>query len=205
GLIESKHDVLTVVTQPDRPRGRGKKVLPPPVKELALKHNIDVLQPEKASEETFINDLKSLQPDVMVVIAYGQILPKEILNIPKMGCINVHASLLPHYRGAAPIHWAIIKGETKSGVTTMFMDEGLDTGDMILKNEVEISKEMTAGQLHDVLADLGAKTLLETLDLIEGNKVSRTKQDHEKHTYAPMLDKKIGEIDWYNSADEIIN
>lgn len=204
-LIKSKHKILSVITQPDRPSGRGKKLKMPPVKEVALEHNIQVLQPKKIREESFISSLKALKPDIIVVIAYGQILPKEILTIPEKGCVNVHASLLPAYRGAAPIHWAIIKGEKKTGITTMYMDEGLDTGDMILKDEVEIKEDMTAGELHDVLANLGAKTLLNTLDNIENDKIISIPQDHTMHTYAPMLDKNVGKIDWSQSADHIFN
>lgn len=205
GLLEKGYDVSAVVTQPDRPKGRGKKMQYPPVKEVALKHNIKVYQPQKAKETSFIETMISLNPDVIVVIAYGQILPKKILSIPKKGCINVHASLLPKYRGAAPINWAIIKNETKTGVTTMYMDEGLDTGDMILKEEVEIPKDMTAGQLHDRLADVGKEVLLDTLKLVQEDRAPRIKQSHAEHTYAPRLDKKLGEIHWNQSAEEIAN
>lgn len=205
GLLEKGYDISVVVTQPDRPKGRGKKMQYPPVKEVALKHNTKVYQPQKAKETSFIEAMVSLNPDVIVVIAYGQILPKEILSIPKKGCINVHASLLPKYRGAAPINWAIIKNETKTGVTTMYMDEGLDTGDMILKEEVEIPKDMTAGQLHDRLADVGKEILLDTLKLVQEDRAPRVKQNHAEHTYAPMLDKKLGEIHWNQSAEEIVN
>lgn len=205
GLIENGHRILAVVTQPDRPKGRGKKVKYPPVKEIALENNISVLQPLKLKEESFITCLKSLNPDIIIVIAYGKILPKEILSIPKNGCINVHASLLPAYRGAAPINWAIINGEKKTGVTTMFMDTGLDTGDMILKGETEIPEDMTAGELHDILADMGKEVLLNTIDSIKQEKVTRKAQNHEEHNYAPMLDKNLGEINWNNSADQIVN
>ncbi|MGL5642744.1 MAG: methionyl-tRNA formyltransferase, partial [Paraclostridium sp.] len=148
-IIDEGHEVLAVVTQPDKPKGRGKKLSMPPVKELALKHNIDVYQPIKAREESFVNKLKEMNPDLIVVVAFGQILPKSILDIPKFGCVNVHASLLPKYRGAAPLNWVIINGEEKTGVTTMYMDVGLDTGDMILKSEILLDDEITAGELHD--------------------------------------------------------
>ncbi len=205
GLINSKHHVMAVVTQPDKPKGRGKKIQYPPVKEVAIEHNIKVYQPEKVKNPNFIQAIKSLNPDIMIVIAYGKILPKEILTIPKKGCINVHASLLPAYRGAAPINWAIIKGEKKTGITTMYMDEGLDTGDMILKREIEILENVTVGELHDQLSKLGKEVLLDTLKLIEEDQVPRTPQDHFQHSYAPMLDKKLGEIDWNQSAKDIVN
>lgn len=204
-LIESNHKVISVITQPDRPKGRGKKVKHPPIKDVALEHNIEVLQPIKLSEKSFVNYLNSFKIDLIIVIAYGKILPKEILSIPKNGCINVHASLLPAYRGAAPIHWAIINGEKKTGITTMYMDTGLDTGDIILKKETQIPDNMTAGELHDVLADLGRETLLETIENICEEKVTRKAQNHEEHTYAPMLDKNVGKINWCNSAEDIVN
>lgn len=205
GLINSKHHVMAVVTQPDKPKGRGKKIQYPPVKEVAIEHNIKVYQPEKVKNPNFIQAIKSLNPDVMIVIAYGKILPKEILTIPKKGCINIHASLLPAYRGAAPINWAIIKGEKKTGITTMYMDEGLDTGDMILKREIEILENVTAGELHDQLSELGKEVVLDTLKLIEEDQAPRIPQDHSQYSYAPMLDKKLGEIDWNQSARDIVN
>lgn len=204
-LIESDHKVISVITQPDRPKGRGKKIKHSPIKDVALEHNIEVLQPIKLTKKSFVNYLNSLKVDLIIVIAYGKILPKEILSIPKNGCINVHASLLPAYRGAAPIHWAIINGEKKTGITTMYMDTGLDTGDIILKKETQIPDNMTAGELHDVLADLGRKTLLETIENINEEKVTRKAQNHEEHTYAPMLDKNVGKINWCNSAEDIVN
>ena len=205
GLIKNDHRILAVVTQPDRPKGRGKKVKHPPIKDIALKHNIEVLQPLKLKEESFVEYLKSLKPDLIIVIAYGKILSKEILSIPQYGCINVHASLLPSYRGAAPIHWAIINGEKKTGVTTMYMDTGLDTGDMILKGETEILEDMTAGELHDILAELGKNILLNTIEKIQQKKVVRKVQNHKEHTYAPMLDKNVGKINWCHSAENIVN
>ncbi len=204
-IIDEKHEVIGVVTQPDKPQNRGKKLGMPPVKELALKYDIPVYQPIKAREESFIETIKELNPDVIVVVAFGQILPKAILDIPKLGCINVHVSLLPKYRGAAPINWVIINGEDKTGVTTMYMDEGLDTGDMILKTEFKLDDEINAGQLHDKMMEIGAQTLKETLDLIEKGCAPREKQNHEEFTYAPMMNKALGNINWNKSAKEIHN
>lgn len=204
-LIE-EYDVVTVLTQPDRPKGRGNKVTPSPVKEVALKYNIPVLQPERLrKEEGTIAKLKEIEPDVIVVIAYGQILPKEVLDIPKYGCINVHGSLLPKYRGAAPIQRSIIEGEHVTGVTTIYMDVGLDTGDMILKEEIAILDEDTAGSLHDKMSVVGAKVLIDTLKLIEKNEAPREKQDDALSTYAHILKKKDGLIHWGKSNVEIVN
>lgn len=204
-LVKNNHDVVAVITQPDRPKGRGKKVLPPPVKAKAMELGIKVLQPKKIKEKENIEIIKEMDFDCCVVVAYGQILPKEILEMPEKGCINVHASLLPEFRGAAPINWSIINGEDKTGVTTMYMNEGLDTGDMILKEEVNIGKDMTAGELHDVLSQVGAKVLIDTLKLIELNEAPRTPQDDLKSSYASMLNKETGFIDWQNSAKDIYN
>ena len=204
-IIYEKHEVIGVITQPDKPQNRGKKLGMPPVKELALKYDIPVYQPLKARDEEFVNVLKELNPDVIVVVAYGQILPKSILDIPKFGCINVHVSLLPKYRGAAPINWVIINGEEKTGVTTMYMDEGLDTGDMILQKEFALDNEITAGELHDKMMVVGAETLKETLDLIEKGCAPRTKQNHDEFSYAPMMDKSLGNIDFNKSAKDIHN
>ena len=204
-IIDEKHEVIGVVTQPDKPQNRGKKLGMPPVKELALKYDIPVYQPVRAREESFVETLKELNPDVIVVVAFGQILPKSILDIPKLGCINVHVSLLPKYRGAAPINWVIINGETKTGVTTMYMDEGLDTGDMILKTEFNLDDEITAGELHDQMMEIGSQTLKETLDLIEKGCAPREKQNHDEFSYAPMMNKALGNIDWNKSAKEIHN
>ncbi|RDY24881.1 methionyl-tRNA formyltransferase [Romboutsia maritimum] len=204
-IIDEKHDILAVVTQPDKPVGRGKKIGMPPVKELALKYDIPVYQPSKAREESFVEVIKELKPDVIVVVAFGQILPKSILEIPKLGCINVHVSLLPKYRGAAPINWVIINGEEKTGVTTMYMDEGLDTGDMILKTEFNLDDEITAGELHDEMVVMGANTLKDTLDLIEKGCAPRIPQNHDEFTYAPMMNKSLGNIEWNKSAKEIHN
>ena len=204
-IIDEKHDIIGVVTQPDKPVGRGKKMGMPPVKELALKYDLPVYQPIKARDEEFVNILKDLNPDLIVVVAFGQILPKSILDIPKFGCVNVHVSLLPKYRGAAPINWVIINGEDKTGVTTMYMDEGLDTGDMILTSEFELNDEITAGELHDIMKVEGAKVLKETIDLIEKGEAPRIPQNHEEFTYAPMMNKTLGQIDFSKSAKEIHN
>ena len=177
----------------------------PPVKELALEHNIPVYQPAKARDEEFINTLKEINPDLIIVVAYGQILPKALLDIPKFGCVNVHVSLLPKYRGAAPINWVIINGEEKTGVSTMFMDEGLDTGDVILQSEFALDDEITAGELHDKMTVEGAKVLCETLDLIKEGKAPRTPQNHDEFSYAPIMDKNLGHVDFSKSAKEVHN
>ncbi|MDO4473820.1 MAG: methionyl-tRNA formyltransferase [Eubacteriales bacterium] len=202
-LIEAGHEVVLAVTQPDKQKGRGKAMQFPPVKECALAHGIPVFQPKRVREPECIEELRKYNADVMVVIAFGQILPKEILEMPKYGCVNVHASLLPKYRGAAPIQWAVIDGEKVSGVTTMQMDEGLDTGDMILKTEIVLDEKETGGSLHDKLADAGAKLCVETLKAIEEGTATFTKQGDSPTAYAKMLDKKLGQIDWNRSAAEI--
>ena len=203
-IIEAGHEVIGVVTQPDKAKGRGKKVLFPPVKETALAHNLPVYQPRRARDPEFIEEMKTLNPDLMVVVAFGQILPKAILDIPKYGCINVHASLLPKYRGAAPIQWAVIRGEKVSGVTTMQMDVGLDTGDMLLKKEVLLDEEETGGSLHDKLSTLGGDLLIETLKKIEAGDIHPEKQDDSQAgEYARMLDKNLGRIDFSMPAVEI--
>ena len=204
-IIDEKHEILGVVTQPDKPVGRGKKLGMPPVKELALKYDIPVYQPLKARDEEFVKVLQDLNPDLIVVVAFGQILPKSILDIPKFGCVNVHVSLLPKYRGAAPINWVIINGEEKTGVTTMYMDEGLDTGDMILTSEFNLNDEITAGELHDIMKVEGANVLKETIDLIEKGEAPRIKQNHDEFTYAPMMSKSLGQIDFSKSAKDIHN
>ena len=178
--LNENYEVIAVITQPDRPKGRGQKLTPSPIKEYALEHNLTVLQPEKIKTSETEEQLKKLAPDLIVVVAFGQILSKAILDIPQLGCINVHASLLPKYRGAAPIHWSIINGETKTGITTMYMDVGLDTGDMILKEEVSISAKMNTGELHDTLMNIGAKTLLQTIKQIAEGSVVRNKQNDAK-------------------------
>ena len=202
-LIEAGHEVVLAVTQPDKPRGRGKEVQFPPVKEVALRHDIPVYQPKRVREPECIEKLKKYNADVMVVIAFGQILPKEILEMTPYGCINVHASLLPSYRGAAPIQWAVIRGEKISGVTTMQMDEGLDTGDMLEKTEIILDEKETGGSLHDKLAEAGAKLCVHTLDKLVQGDLTPQKQGESPTEYARMLDKKLGDINWEQSAVEI--
>ena len=203
-IIEAGHEVIGVVTQPDKAKGRGKKVLFPPVKEKALEHNLTVYQPRRAREPEFIEQMRALNPDVMVVVAFGQILPKDILDIPKYGCINVHASLLPKYRGAAPIQWAVINGDAVSGVTTMQMDVGLDTGDMLLKTEVPLAEDETGGSLFDKLSTLGGELLIETLEKIQAGDIHPEKQDDSQAgEYARTLDKALGNVDFSMSAAAI--
>jgi len=204
-LIDSGEDVVAIVTQPDKPKGRGKKITLPPVRKTALTHNIPVFQPDKIKDESFITAIKKLCPDIIVVVAYGNILPKAILNIPSKGCINVHASLLPKYRGAAPVNWAIINGETETGITTMLMDEGMDTGDMLLTEKVEIKNDDTASSLHDRLKYIGANLLLKTINGIKSETIKPIPQDNLQATYAPMLKKEDGRIDWTMKAGEIQN
>ncbi|MDD3394232.1 MAG: methionyl-tRNA formyltransferase [Anaerotignum sp.] len=201
----TQHEVIAVVSQPDKPKGRGKKLVPTPVKAFALEQGIQVYQPEKARDPEFAALLKELAPDVIAVTAFGQILPESILNIPKYGCINVHGSLLPQYRGAAPMQWSIINGEKVTGITTMFMAKGMDTGDMLLKIEVEITPEDNFASIHDKLAQAGAELLLETLTALQAGTVERIPQAHEAATYSPMITKETGHIDWTKSAEEIIN
>lgn len=202
-LIDSKHQVIAVVTQPDKPKGRGNEMSFPPVKEKALQYEIPIFQPVKVREEPFINTLKELNPDAIVVIAFGQIIPKSILDLPKYGCINIHASLLPKLRGAAPIQWAIINGEEETGITTMFMAEGLDTGDMLLKTIVPIEKEETGGSLHDKLSVIGGDLILETLEQLENGTAIRIKQDDKLSNYVGTLNKSLGNIDFSKPAKEI--
>lgn len=204
-LKDSTIQVTAVVTQPDRPKGRGRHLLPPPVKSAAVAAGIPVLQPEKIKAPEVIAELKKLAPDLIVVVAFGQFLPESLLNLPPLGCINVHASLLPKYRGAAPIHWAIMQGETETGVTTMYMDKGMDTGDMILKKTTPISPELTTGELHDQLMAQGAELLTETVELLRSGKAPRTKQDNALATYASLLKRDTERIDWNRSATEIHN
>ena len=199
-LVEAGHEVVLVVTQPDKPKGRGKEMQFTPVKECALKHNIPVFQPRRVREAECIEELKKYNADIMVVVAFGQILPKEILEMTPYGCINVHASLLPKYRGAAPIQWAIIDGEEVTGVTTMQMNEGLDTGDMLLKTEISIDAKETGGSLFDKLADAGAKLCVETLIGLEEKRITPVPQGDATTSYAKMIDKKLGDIDWTQSA-----
>lgn len=199
-IYNSGHNILAVVTNPDRPKGRGMKLVASPVKEFAIDKNIKIYQPEKVRKnEEFINEIKKLQPDVICVVAYGKILPKEILDIPKYGCINVHGSLLPEYRGAAPIQWAILNGDKKTGITTMYMDIGMDTGDMILKEEVDIGENETTGELWNRLSKIGGELLVKTLKQIEEGTATRTKQGKD-FTVAPMLNKEMAKIDWENKT-----
>lgn len=205
GLIEANLQLVGVFTQPDRPKGRGKKLAPPPVKELAQQHRIPVFQPQKLRDPVVVEELKALAPDLIVVVAYGQILPQAVLDIPQYGCINVHASLLPKYRGAAPINKVIIDGGTETGVTTMLMDVGLDTGDMLVKRTLTIGSDETASQLHDRLALLGREAMDETLHQLCAGKLSPIKQDDSETCYASMMKKEDGLIDWNLSAGQIHN
>ena len=203
-LIEN-YGVKAVFTQPDRPKGRGKKLAFSDVKEVAVEHNIPVYQPVKLKDEReMIEELKDMNPDFIIVVAFGQILTKEVLDIPKYGCINLHGSILPMYRGAAPINWAIIKGEKVSGNTTMLMDVGLDTGDMLLKDEVEIPEDMTAGELYDILKVRGADLLKDTIEGMINGTITPEKQSDETF-YAKMLNKEIAIIDWNDTAENIHN
>jgi len=202
-LLEGPDEVIAVVAQPDREKGRGRKVIPSPVKEVALQYGITLLQPEKVREETFEENLRALRPELIVVAAFGQILPKPILKIPAYGAVNVHASLLPKYRGAAPIVWAILRGEKVTGVTTMLMDEGMDTGAILLQRETLIEDEETAQTLHDRLALLGAPLLMETVEGMKRGEIDPVPQDHSKATYAPPLKKEDGRVDWGKEAKEI--
>ena len=205
-IYNAKYNIIGVVTNPDKPKGRGMKMIASPVKEFALEKNIPVFQPLKVRKNTeFIEKIKELKPDVICVVAYGKILPKEILDIPQLGCINVHGSLLPKYRGAAPIQWAVINGDKETGITTMYMDVGMDTGDMILKEKVSIGENETTGELWNRLSKIGGELLVKTLKLIEEGNAPRTKQG-EDYTIAPMLDKEIAQIDWNNkTAKQIKN
>lgn len=204
-LVEENYEVVAVVTQPDRPKGRGQKLAFSPVKEAAMKYGLSVLQPEKIKTPEFEAKLKDLAPDLIVVVAFGQLLSKSILELPPLGCINVHASLLPKYRGAAPIHWAIINNEQVSGVSTMYMDIGMDTGDVILKDETSIEPNETTGELYDKLKIMGANLLTKTVALIVKNEAPRTPQQHESATYAALLTKDIEKISWLLPAEKIHN
>lgn len=202
-LLEAGHDVAAVVTQPDKPKGRGKELLMTPVKAEAVKHDIPVFQPEKVRKnEEFLEELKKLAPDVIVVVAFGQLLPVSVLTLPKYGCVNVHASLLPMYRGAAPLQWVIINGEKVSGVTTMQMDKGLDTGDMLLKEEVAIEPKETYETYHDKLSVVGAQLLIKTLDGLEAGTITPVKQEGDT-CYASMIDKSLGNLDFTRPAVEL--
>jgi len=201
-LVSAGHDVVGVFTQPDRPAGRGKNLKPSPVKVVAEELGLAVFQPEKIKTPEGIQQLRVLEPEGIIVVAYGQILSKEILELPAKGCINVHASLLPSYRGAAPIHWAVMRGETRTGVTTMLMDEGLDTGGMFLKREVLISNEATTGEIHDELAALGGELLIDTLNGLEKGDLIPIPQTGESN-YAPLLKREHERLDWSRRADEL--
>ena len=205
-LYEAKYDIIGVVTNIDKPKGRGMKMVASPVKEYAIEKNLQVYQPIKVrNNPEFLEEVKKLNPDLICVVAYGKILPQELLDIPKYGCVNVHGSLLPEYRGAAPIQWAVLNGDKKTGVTTMFMNAGMDTGDMILKEEVEIGEDETTGELWDRLKTIGANLLIKTVKEIENGTATRTKQP-EEGTMAPMLSKEMAKIGWKNkTANDIKN
>ena len=204
-MVENGYEVVGVVTQPDRPVGRSKKLTPPPTKVYAEAHDIPVLQFEKIRRPEGRAALEALNPDLFVTAAFGQILSQKVLDIPRLGTINVHASLLPKYRGSAPINWVLINGEKKTGVTTMFTDAGIDTGDMLLCDEIGIDPDENAEELTEKLSELGAKTLLRTLKALEEGTLERVKQNEDEATYLPMLDKELGKIDWTKSATEIHN
>lgn len=204
-LTEAGHEVCGVFTQPDKPKGRGYTLTPPPVKEFAITRGLQVFQPKTLRNEESFQLLQKLSPECIVVVAYGKLLPQEILELPKNGCVNVHASLLPRYRGAAPIQWSVINGETVTGVTTMYMDVGLDTGDMLLKAETEIGENETAGELHDRLSKMGADLIVETLKRMEEGSLHREKQDDSLSCYAGRLDKNLSQIDWNKSAQQVHN
>lgn len=205
-IYHAGHEIVGVVTNIDKPKGRGMKLVGSPVKEFAMEKNLTIFQPVKVrNNPEIIEQIKALEPDVICVVAYGKILPKELLDIPKLGCVNVHGSLLPKYRGAAPIQWAVLNGDKTTGITTMYMDIGMDTGDMILKREVEIGEDETTGELWNRLSKIGGELLVETLKQIEEGNAPREKQP-EEFTMAPMLDKEIAKIDWENkTAQEIKN
>jgi methionyl-tRNA formyltransferase len=204
-LVREGYDVMAVVTQPDKPKGRGNKLTPPPVKVYALEKGIEVLQPVKVRTPEYAEQLRRLKPDLMVTAAYGRILTKEVLQIPPYGTINVHGSLLPKYRGAAPIQWAIINGDQVAGITTMYTDVGMDTGDMLVKREIEITGDMTSGELHDIMAAAGAGVLKETLERLQAGTLVGIPQPHEQATHAPMMEKETGHIDWSRDAQAVHN
>ncbi|GFN36354.1 methionyl-tRNA formyltransferase [Tepidimicrobium xylanilyticum] len=204
-LNNSEFNISLVITQKDKRRGRGKKLLPTPVKEKALELGLDVYQPENVNSEESLKLLKEVQPDCIIVVAYGQILRKGVLELPLHGCINIHASLLPKYRGPAPINWALINGEKETGITIMKMDEGLDTGDILKYESIPIEEEDDSKSIHDKLSLLGARLVVETLNDIKNNNIKPIPQDDNLSTYAPMLSKEIGKIDWNNKGENIIN
>jgi methionyl-tRNA formyltransferase len=202
-LLKSAHEVVGVVTQPDKPVGRSQLIEPPPIKNALSGTNIPVLQPARIKDRQAIEEIRTLRPDVIVVMAYGQILPRDVLEIPEIGCLNLHASLLPRWRGAAPIQAAIAAGDREIGITVMYMDEGLDTGDILLQRTIDILPADTGGALHDRLAGVAPETLLESLDLLAKGKAPRTPQDNAVATYAPKLKREDGKIDWSDPADAI--
>lgn len=204
-LIENGHGVCGAVTQPDKPKGRGHKLMAPPVKVCAESNGIPVFQPQSLKNDELLPVLEELKPELIIVVAYGKILPEYILNFPKYGCVNVHASLLPKYRGAAPIQWSVINGDKTTGVTTMYMEKGLDTGDMIFKSSTEIGDRETYGELHDRLSEMGAELLIKTVSAISGGTAPREKQNDDESCYAPMISKETGHIDWSRPSDEVLN
>lgn len=199
-LIADGYEIAGVFTQPDKPKGRGHKLAPPPVKELALQHNLPVYQPEKLRDGRALEIFRSLKPDLAVVVAYGRILPKELLEVPPFGCINVHGSLLPKYRGAAPIQWSVLNGDPSGGITTMYMAEGLDSGDMILQEETPIGENETSGELYERLSQMGASLLLETVKRVLAGNAPRIPQEESQATLAPMLEKSMGQLDFSKPA-----
>ncbi|MDD6308118.1 MAG: methionyl-tRNA formyltransferase [Clostridia bacterium] len=205
GICAAGHEVVGVISQPDKPKNRGMQMVPTPVKEEALKRNIPVYQPETLRNQAILPYLQEMQPDCIVVVAYGKLLPKYVLSYPSYGCINMHASLLPKYRGAAPIQWSILNGETETGITSMHMAEGLDTGDMILREKVAITSEDTAESLHDKLAEAAVRVAVDTLRALEDGTAPRIPQTEEASSYAPMLTKELGEIHWQRTTKEILN
>jgi len=204
-LLEAGHEVVAVVTQPDKPNKRGNKIVYSPVKVLALENSIEVLQPTNIKSLEAVQRIQSFNPQIIVAVAYGQLLSQKILELPKYGCINIHASLLPKYRGSAPIHWSIINGEVETGVTTMYMDIGMDTGDMIYHEKVSIGEYVTVGELYDKLAAIGASLIVKTIAHIQTGVAPREKQDEAKSTYAPLLSKDTGKINWNNTSKQIAN
>ena len=202
-VLESKHEVIAVVTQTDKPKGRGHEMAFPHVKEVALAAGIPVLQPQRARDEAFIEELRALNPDIILVAAYGKLLPKAILDMPKFGCINVHASLLPKYRGASPIQWAVLNGDEKSGVTIMHMAETMDTGDIIMTEEVVLAEDETAGSLHDKLAEIGGPLLITAMDALETGRAPRIRQNEDEATHVKMLDKTMGNLDFSKPAVQL--
>lgn len=204
-IINAGHEVVGVFTQPDKPRGRKQELTPPEVKVCALKHGIKVFQPVKMKDGAALSIIKELSPDVIVVVAYGRILPKDIIDFPKYGCINVHGSLLPKYRGAAPIQWSVINGDKETGITTMQMNEGLDTGDILLVEKLPVLIDDTAASVFDKLSEIGAKLIVETLNYAQDGKLKPIKQDEALSSYAPMLDKSMCEIDWTKPANVVHN